>query len=636
MRKLLLAFPAVWCCLATYGRDSDSLSTYEMSGIRVEHPADFRFINRSKPVASTSMSGLAMERERVLSLKDMSVVTPNFYIPDYGSRMTSSVYVRGMGTRIDNPVVGLYVDGVPYMNKNNFDFDFFDISRMEIMRGPQGTLCGRNSMGGTVNIRTLSPLEFRGTRFALDYGSGRTFSTRVSYYAPLTEELGVSVGGYYAHSNGFYVNDWTGQRCDNSDGSGMRLRLDARRGRTYLNVTAAAGHVRQGGYPYSPFDVLTGEHGPVSYNDPCSYRRENLTLGVGVRHSWERVALDNTASYQYTDDCMTLDQDFTPRSMFTLSQAQKDHVVTEEIVLRPVSSGRYEWLAGAFAMYRNLNTSAPVTFKEDGIRTLIEDNMNKGIHTMFPDDSIDIRQTDFVLGSRFTLRNAAAALFHTSTLRLLDDRLELCAGIRLDYECSEMLYDSRTRIDYRFSATMSDYRPLDTELEGSRSLSYFEVLPKLSAMYRLRRGPVRGNVFVSAAKGYKAGGFNIQMFSDILQNRLRDDMLSDLGLHLGDARPYDVKDVMSYRPEYCWNYEIGTHLDLPFGGLRIDASVFYIDCRDGQITVFPPGMTTGRMMRNAGRSRSIGTEVSVEAAPVRGLHLSVSYGYTNARFTSHY
>lgn len=618
--------------LTAAASDADSVRSYSIDGVQVAAVKLGRAL-RSDAVSSTTVYGPVVERTKITSLKDISAVAPNFHIPDYGSRMTSSIYVRGLGARMDNPVIGLYVDGVPYLNKNNFDFNFNDIHRIEVLRGPQGTLFGRNSMAGTVNIRTLSPLDFNGTRFALEYGSGRTFSTRVSYYARLSDYVGLAVGGYYAHSNGFYFNEYNGQRCDNSDNSGLRIRLDYRRRNTKITATAVADHNRQGGFPYSPFDPVSGRHDKIAYNDPCSYRRENATAGLEVEHRLDGIAIANTLSYQFTDDKMVLDQDFTPRSMFTLTQAQKEHALTEEVVVRSTSSRRYQWLAGAFAMYRNLKTSAPVTFKQDGIKSLIEDNINKGIHTVFPSDSIDIEQESFTLSSLFSNPSVGAALFHTSTVRLLGDRLELCAGVRLDYEYSRLGYDSRSSIDYRFTATMDGYKNLETLLRGRTSQSYLEVLPKFTALYTLGGG--LGNVYLSAAKGYKAGGFNIQMFSDILQNRLRDDMLSDLGLHMGGDTPYRVSDIMSYRPEYCWNYEAGVHLNLFGRDLQIDASAFYIDCRDQQITVFPSGMTTGRMMRNAGRTRSAGAEIAVNVTPYRGLQLSVSYGYTNAKFVDY-
>ena len=85
--------------------------------------------------------------------------------------MTSTIYVRGMGARIDQPVVGFNVDNVPFLNKDGYDFDIEDIDRIEVLRGPQSTLYGRNTMGGLVNVYTLSPMKYQGLRSMLEYGT---------------------------------------------------------------------------------------------------------------------------------------------------------------------------------------------------------------------------------------------------------------------------------------------------------------------------------------------------------------------------------------------------------------------------------------------------------------------------------
>ena len=96
--------------------------------------------------------------------------------------MTSSIYVRGFGARIDQPVIGMTVDGVPYLNKNNYDFDMLDVARVELLRGPQSTLYGRNTMGGQMNVYTLSPMNYSGMRGSVEYGSGNTIIGKLSYY----------------------------------------------------------------------------------------------------------------------------------------------------------------------------------------------------------------------------------------------------------------------------------------------------------------------------------------------------------------------------------------------------------------------------------------------------------------------
>ena len=129
---------------------------------------------RSTAVASSILGSRAVERRGISALKEISSLAPNFYVPDYGSRMTSSVYVRGLGARIDQPVIGMNVDNVPVLNKNGFDAELADIERIEVLRGPQSTLYGRNTMGGVVNVYTLSPLTYEGVRALAEYGSGNT------------------------------------------------------------------------------------------------------------------------------------------------------------------------------------------------------------------------------------------------------------------------------------------------------------------------------------------------------------------------------------------------------------------------------------------------------------------------------
>ena len=113
-------------------------------------------------LAAVSIIGAdEIQRQNIAAVKNISAMAPNIFFPDYGSRMTSSVYVRGLGARIDQPVVGLSIDNVPLMNKDSYDFNLFDTERIEVLRGAQSLLNGRNTMGGQINIFTLSPCDTR-------------------------------------------------------------------------------------------------------------------------------------------------------------------------------------------------------------------------------------------------------------------------------------------------------------------------------------------------------------------------------------------------------------------------------------------------------------------------------------------
>ena len=114
----------------------------------------------ASPVSSVYLKD--MENRGLKSPKDLSSIIPNLHIPDYGSAMTSTIYLRGFGSRIDNPVIGLYIDDVPVLNKNSYDLELLDIRRADLIRGPQGTLYGRNSLCGVLSLTTISPMAYPG------------------------------------------------------------------------------------------------------------------------------------------------------------------------------------------------------------------------------------------------------------------------------------------------------------------------------------------------------------------------------------------------------------------------------------------------------------------------------------------
>ena len=115
---------------------------------------------RELPNAVTLLSQQDMQAAQVNSIKNLTALVPNIFIPDYGSRLTSAVYIRGIGSRINTPSVGLYVDNIPYIDKSAFDFNYSDIERIDVLRGPQGTLYGRNAMGGLIKVHTKSPFSY--------------------------------------------------------------------------------------------------------------------------------------------------------------------------------------------------------------------------------------------------------------------------------------------------------------------------------------------------------------------------------------------------------------------------------------------------------------------------------------------
>jgi len=579
---------------------------------------------RSQPVAAAVLGSRAVAREHVDAVKHLSQRVPNLHIPDYGSRMTSSIYVRGLGARIDQPVMGMNVDNVPLMNKDGYDTELADIERIEILRGPQSTLYGRNTMGGVMNLYTLSPLAYQGTRFMAEYGSGNTWRLRASTYRRIAPDFGLSVSGFYTRSDGFFENLATGRLCDGEESGGGRFKLQGRtRSGLRIDNTFAFSLLDQGGYPYAYVGeeiVRDGETvirpGEIRYNDPAGYRRTVVSDGLTVRRDAGAYSVASITAYRYSDDAMTLDQDFLPLSYFTLRQARTEHTVSEELVFRSRDEGFYRWLAGAFGFYRHSTMEAPVDFKRTGIEELILRNANIGPALRYESDAQEL-----LLASDFRNPGFGAALYHESTFAV--GRWKFAVGLRLDFEHARLRYRSRTDFDYRLGIGGAEPKPVTASIDESDALarSWLELLPKASVIYSFDE---TRNLYFSIAKGCKAGGFNTQIFSDILQEKLKGRMLS--GVDTADPRQ------MVYRPEHSWNFELGGRFSCGGGLVRGDFALFYIDCRDQQLTVFPAGTSTGRMMTNAGRARSLGGELSLQIAPRNNVVLDAAYGYTDARF----
>lgn len=646
-RSLLVSILCMMCFSYSWAQDKSEfegglavdsshnvrVKDYQLEGVSVVASS----VKESRPpresaLSSSTFSMEAVSSNVVTSVKDLSASIPNFYQPDYGSKMTSSIYIRGLGARIDQPVMGLNVDNVPYMNKNNYDFDLFDIARMEMLRGPQGTMYGRNTMCGVMNVYTLSPLYYKGMRFEADYSSGNTAKLKGSVYRRTSDKFGYSVAASYDHTDGFHTNEYDGEKCDGSDAAAVRARMVWQPKKNWMiDNSLSFGVVSQGGYAYALYDTTAKKSLPVNYNDETSYERFSLIEGLSLRYTRDQYVFSSVTSYQFLDDEMNLDQDFTPRNVFTLTQAQTEHAFTQDFVLKSTREGVWNWSFGLWGFYKNVDMTAPVTFKRGGIEDLILNNANKGIQSIFPADKLDIKEQEFIVHSHFDMPTWGTALYHQSEFEV--GKWLLMLGLRVDYERASMTYRNHADINYYFSYLMNDYKPLQTAMAGRESNHFVELLPKISLQYNISRF---NNVYAYVAKGYKAGGFNTQIFSDLLQNRMMNGMMDELGVHFDGmgVSTYNSAQATRYDPEYSWNYELGGHHTFHSTDLQADWALFYIDCRDQQLTVFPAGKSTGRMMTNAGKSRSWGGEASVTYEPKDWL-LSLAYGYTNAAFVDY-
>lgn len=610
---------------------SDSVPIVNIQEIEISsYKVDNKF---NSDVSASYFDSQAIQRGGVESIKDFSALSPNFYQPDYGSRITSSIYVRGFGSRMDNPVVGLIIDGIPILNKNNYDFRFLDIQSVSLLRGPQGTLFGRNTIGGVIDITTTGIDLPEKISLTAQMATANTANVKITVRKRVSERFGFSVVGSYEHTDGYFTNRFDNSMCEVSDDAsvGARIFWSDRKGWQY-KYSLSLGLLNQGGYAYRYLDSINNRLDEVNYNDPSGYSRKNMINGFVAEKTSGKVNITNVISYQYLDDKMTLDNDFLPKSYFTMSQSQKERGVTEELILKSVDKySGLEWITGAYVFAKWLNMEAPVTFKQDGIDELILANANKGIHTAFPGHDILIEESFFPISSSFIIPAYGVAIYNQTSYQW--KKWRITGGLRGDFEYTSMKYDSRALIHYRFTMTMPHFKLLETRYNGQEQISFAQILPKVSVSHELPFG----NLYFSVAKGYKTGGFNTQIFSDILREVIMRNMMADLRISMdnSNATVYNYANASEYRPEVSWNYEFGIKAALFDNMLNVSTTLFWIDCRNQQITVFPPGKNTGRQMSNAGSSRSRGVEASASFY-YGSFRLGTDFGYTDAFFTDYY
>ncbi len=568
----------------------------------------------------TTVSSTQLQQYGVYNPKALPALVPGIHLPDYGSSMTSSIYVRGFGSRMENPVVGLYMDDFPILDKNSYDLDYLDIASIRFLHGPQGTAYGRNALFGVISVRSQAPDGETKLRAQLEYGLAHHVRAQVSWHLG---EHAFSLG--YRHSRGWFKNEYKDTWADPYNGGQLRWRWDrALSDRWQITNLLQAGISAEGGFAYGLWK--DGVQHPVSYNDEGSYRRVTVLEGFKPHYQGEKVQVDGIASLQFLADRMRMDQDYTPRNIFTLQQSQLSPAHTLEVIARPTRKfAHWKPTSGAFAFLKYNRMEAPVLFKREGIQSLILDNANKGI----PEDigTLDIPDNDFLISSNFDILTWNVALYHESHFPV--GGWQFTAGLRLDYEGAKMLYDCTASLHYQLIGMMSSVRPYTDHYCGTLSHGVPVLLPKLAVEYN---GFSNTRIYTSATKGYRAGGFNTQIFSDILQNRLMNGMMDDLGVHFDNERVSIGADRTEYKPEEAWNFELGASFHK--GGFRADVNAFYITALRQQLTVFPPGMSTGRMMTNAGKSRSYGVEAQVSYNK-GGFAAHAAWGWNNARFTEY-
>lgn len=607
-------------------------SVYTLDAIEVTASSALRTTWTSRqPVSSSVLSPVQMRRYDATDLTTLTGRTPSLYIPDYGSKRSTAVYLRGVGSRNSGQTIGFYVDGIPYLSKLAFNFDLLGIKQIEVLRGPQGTLYGRNAMAGAINLYTLSAFDGERGEVRLRAGDYDTYSASAILHHRLSKHWGVSLGARAGRRDGYHRNITTGSRQDSLRTLGAFAKLEYRPSERFeASLSAHFDDVAQGAFPYQPIDP-NGQILPLQSGDAGRYERQSVQVGLNLRWRGRLMTLASATGYQHLDDQMSMDMDGMAQKMFFATQSYRQEAITQEVVLRNTNaSDRYQWSIGAFGFYDANKPDANVYIQPVGLQG-IQGNLARALGRISPQaaGALILNTSREVLSpNAFDKPEWGLALYHESTLRdVLTPGLSITAGLRLDYSHQAMSYDSRLALPVRLPSTPAgSWVERPSHLMGQATTHTLQLLPKVAVQYEHDNWAL----YATITKGFKSGGFNEQTLNDIIQRAQVADLMSLAGF----GAPYDgskLSSQLAYKPETAWSYEVGGRLS-NVGILRhLSAAAYYMDVHDLQLTSFVSS-GAGRVITNAGSSRSLGAELSARFSLTRALSLNASYGYTHATF----
>ena len=520
------------------------------------------------PMNVSVFSDIQLEDAGIENTLDLTHFIPNVYMKY--STAGNIIVFRGISA-FDTSIyssAGFYVDDVCYPLHYMHNPDFFDIERVEVLKGPQGTLYGRNSESGVINIITKQPdNDLRGKIFG-EYGNYDTSHGNIGSYrtggnisGPIVrDKLYIGLAGQWEDSDGFMKNEY-----NNDDEAG---KIDHKNGRATLrwiptdrwDITLIGDIMDdddgKGYYRFFTGPSKTGRHG-IAYDGENYWNNEGDGQTLRVKYEGNVFNLLSLTGRRYYDSERGSDFDCTSNPFGNNIFEFENNLLSEEVrVSSPKNSGPFQWLVGVYG------------FTED---TDVDFDMQRQNQAMK-----QIRNTEMDIDGY--------AIFSQGTYTIFD-RFHLTAGLRYDH------LDLEGEQEFISANSMEKY---------NKGLDYDEVLPKFSLAYDFTHDIMS---YASVSKGYLAGGYSYNFATG--------------------------PENFTYDPEYTWNYEIGVKTSWFDKKLKANLSLFYIDIEDKQVTEYVPGVMGARKITNAAEAHSQGVELELQARPVNGLDLIAGFGYTD-------
>ena len=536
------------------------------------------------PIAVTAYSGELIESLAINDIEGLAVQTPSFAFSKAGGE--AQIYIRGVGTNIfgigADPSVAVTLDGI-YLGRTNMGLtQFLDIDRVEILRGPQGTLYGRNATGGAINLISRMPGDDFEGYLTAGYGEFERVELQGAVGGPLSDAWGFRLAARHMQDDG-YTDDLDPRGTNELDDN------DVQAYRGILTFT-----------PSSNFSAtLIGEYSEFENGNTSIVPRDDLGLaetlgaiptgsiheerndlptffdwdssGVTLTLEWalsEAIELTSITGYRdYTSDFL-FNTDGTEIDVTRSNFKYDSEQVSQELRLASTGTGPWRWIAGAYYF----------TEDKSGGLGLVRASLNPQRSFVIPSEN----ETD------------AWALFGEVTWDI-SERLALTAGVRYSDEEKDDFADFGLVFDVLGLESPGPVTPVGAPRQTSDSWDAWT--PKFGIEYRLADDSL---LYASATRGFKSGGYNSLQPSN---------------------PPYD--------PEYLWAYEIGTKSQFAEDRVRLNAAIFYYDYTDLQVSTFLNNLT---FITNAAEASIQGVEVEIFARPIDRLDLGLAVSYLDSEY----
>ncbi len=564
---------------------------------------------RSQDVQDVSMSisvltGEQVAERTIMNAQDISWFTPGLYATGSSGDTDPLYTIRGIGLNDafsnNNPTVGVYLDEVIQPLVPMMGFQLYDLERIEVLKGPQGTLYGRNTTGGAVNVFTRRAGEELNGYARVDFGEFERFEFEGAVGGPLSETLSARVAALSIQQNdGWLLNAFNGQRIGQLDQLSVRGKLEwtptdefeliaTVTRSTDKSDSAGREHV---GFLDGPFSgnlcqaAIEGRRDEtqcvsfLGYSDLLEdrYTIENSSFygqdqdaestAVTVRINWDigDTTLTAVTGYSEYDRVYNEDADGTPLIMIDVQSTNAIDALSQEIRLSGSTAGGFDWVIGGFVSEDELFFDFQQALDEHIFLSRVSQN--------------------------FTQVGKSWALFAHGQLPL-SDRTRLVGGLR--YTDEEKTFD---------------YFGFDHDPFGTSAFPAIGIAPVSRYFDKSTSDEVTGEIgiefdvsddammYANVTKGFKSGGYK-----------------GAISFSLPELEPFD--------PETLYAYEVGVKSTLADGRLRLNAAGYYYDWKDFQafVTEIRGGVPV-LVLANAGDAEVSGLELDAQWAPVDGLQL---------------